>query len=510
MMATSEHAKVFLSRLLEGVTVVGDIPAIEVTGIAMDSRQLTRGDVFLACAGYRSHGMDFLSQAIDAGACAILADVTPEWLPEKITEISDSSGIPIIAVSGLGDAVSRIAGRFYGNPSRSFPVIGITGTNGKTSCSQFIANAFEGSRKVAVLGTLGNGFPGELLPTTHTTMDPVSVQASLALLQSRRAEMVAMEVSSHALQQGRVADVAFDMAVLTNFSRDHLDYHGTMADYASAKSLLFKMPGLKSALINADDELGERLIEDLSTTPVRVIAYGTVNDELINESRVDAWIRADAIQALPHGLAFRIVSSWGDADAQLSLLGRFNVLNAVVAFGVMLECGVGFEQAVSSLAQLKTVNGRMEMFVAEHAPTVVVDFAHTPDALEQALQSLREHAPGKLVCVFGCGGDRDKGKRPLMGKVAEQMADRVLLTDDNPRHEEAAGIIQDILQGMSRPELAVIEPNRAEAIRKAIGDSGEGDVVLIAGKGHEAFQIVGDLKIPFSDQQVVKSVLEIS
>lgn len=507
MMATSQHIKVSLSVLLEGVDVVGVLPKLDVSGVAMDSRQLAGGDVFLACAGYRSHGLDYLQQAFDAGVEVVLADVTSEWLPEKIEALSEKSPVPVIAVSGLGESASLIAGRFYGNPSHELPVIGITGTNGKTSCSQFIANAFEGKRKVAVLGTLGNGFPGDLIPSTHTTMDPVSVQAALALLKIQHAEMVAMEVSSHALLQGRVADVQFDMAVLTNFSRDHLDYHGTMADYASAKSLLFKMPTLKSVLINADDELGKRLVDDLATSPVRVVAYGeSVGRETAGS--VDAWIRIESVRTLPHGLSFTVVSSWGESNIALSLMGRFNVSNAVVALGVMLECGVDFNEAINNLALLKTVKGRMEMFNADGGPAVVVDFAHTPDALQQALQSLRGHAPGKLICVFGCGGDRDKGKRPQMGKIAEQLADEVILTDDNPRHEDPVLIIKNILNGMSSPEAVLVEQNRSKAIRMAIRRAGEGDVVLVAGKGHESYQMVGDLKLSYSDQQTVQAVLE--
>ena len=508
MMAASQAINVSLAALLEGEDVIGNVPAIKLTGLTMDSRLVAEGDLFLACAGHRSHGLDFLAEAIAKGASVALAEVTPEWLPEKINKLSEQIGLPVIPVSGLSGRVSQIAGRFYGHPSRNFPVIGITGTNGKTSCSQFIANAFSGKRKVAVLGTLGNGFPDALRPTTHTTMDPVSIQASLALLKSQQAEMVAMEVSSHALQQGRVSDISFDMAVLTNFSRDHLDYHGTMADYASAKSLLFKMPGLKSALINADDEFGKRLIESLSTTPVRVVAYGSSMNVDFCRDKVDACIQVSAASALPKGLSFHVDSSWGSADVTLSLLGQFNVFNAVVALGVLVECGVAFDDAISGLANLKTVNGRMEMFGTAAQPTVVVDFAHTPDALRQALQSLRGHASGKLFCVFGCGGNRDKGKRPQMGEIAEQLADQVVLTDDNPRHEDSAAIIKDILQGMKAPQSIIIEPNRSQAIKLAIEMASVGDVVLVAGKGHESYQVVGDLKHPFSDQQTVRTVLE--
>jgi len=504
MMVASGAKQVSLSGLLEGMDVMTAVPDVYVHGIAMDSREIVRGDLFLACAGSQGHGMDYLQQAVANGASMVLADITTQWLPEKIASAASSVDVPVVPVTGLAAAASRIAGRFYGNPSHAFPVIGITGTNGKTSCSLFIAMAFADKRKVAVLGTLGNGFPGELTPSTHTTMDPVSVQAMLALLKARQAEMVAMEVSSHALHQGRVADVAFDMAVLTNFSRDHLDYHGTMADYASAKSLLFRMPGLKSVLINADDELGARLIRELAASGERVIAYGTA----VASAKVDAWIYAEDIQTLPDGLVFRVRSSWGEADVRLSLLGRFNMLNAIVALGVLLESHIDFNEAVERLTLLETVPGRMQMFTADNGPTAVVDFAHTPDALEQVLLSLRDHVSGKLICVFGCGGDRDKGKRPLMGAIAERLADRVVLTDDNPRHEMPEKIIREIQQGMLDPGLAVVVPSRANAIRQAIETAGHGDVVLVAGKGHEAYQLMGDLKVPFSDQQAVQSVLE--
>jgi UDP-N-acetylmuramoyl-L-alanyl-D-glutamate--2,6-diaminopimelate ligase len=505
MMAVPELNAISMIQLLNGIDVIGDVPGIGVTGLSMDSRQVKPGDLFIACAGYQSHGLEYLDNAIANGAEAVLAEVCANWLPEKINDLSENKGIVIVPVSALGESVSRIAGRFYGCPSLEFPMIGITGTNGKTSSALFVAQSFSGSKKVAVLGTLGNGFPGNLAPSTHTTMDPVSVQAALADLHQRKADMVVMEVSSHALHQGRVADVQFDIAVLTNFSRDHLDYHGTMADYAEAKSLLFKANSIKSAIVNADDELGQRLINELQTSPARVVAYGSAD---IDESSVDAWIRAVDIKLLPQGLRFDVLSSWGKAVVSLGLIGRFNVMNAIVALAVLLECGVEFDQAIADLQKLETVTGRMELLKSDKGPMAIVDFAHTPDALEQALTSLRSHTAGKLYCVFGCGGDRDKGKRPQMGKVAESLADVVVLTSDNPRSEEPSVIIEDIMRGMSKPDAAVVEPSRAQAIRYAINEAQAGDLVLVAGKGHEAWQVVGDLKVPFSDQEHVRSALE--
>ena len=505
MMAASEMNPVSLAQLLEGIDVIGAVPAIGIKGMALDSRRLKRGDLFIACAGYQCHGLEYLDDAIANGAKAVLAEVCSNWLPGKIETLSEEKNIVIVPVGALTEAVSLIAGRFYGNPSQALPVIGITGTNGKTSSSLFIAQAFAGTKKVAVMGTIGNGFVGDLKPSTHTTMDPVSVQATLADFYRRHADMVVMEVSSHALHQGRVAGVQFDIAVLTNFSRDHLDYHGTMADYAEAKSLLFRMNSLKSAVINADDELGQRLIAEMQTSPASVVAYGT---SVIDTSEVDSWIRADNIRMLPGGVQFDVLSSWGQASVSLALIGGFNVQNAMVALGVMLECGINFKQAVAGLQNLETVPGRMELITREQGPSVVVDFAHTPDALEQVLKSLKAHVDGRLYCVFGCGGDRDKGKRPQMGQVAESLADVVVLTSDNPRSENPDEIISDIKQGLESADKAITEPSRAQAIKWAIHNAGQGDVVLVAGKGHEAFQVVGDLKLPFSDQEQVRSALE--
>ena len=505
MMAASELNVMNLAELLSGIEVIGEVPVIGIQGMALDSRRLGQGDLFIACAGYQSHGLEYIDDAIANGAEVVLAEVCSNWLPEQIAALSEEKNIVIVPVGALTEAVSLIAGRFYGNPSQQFPLIGITGTNGKTSSSLFVAQAFTGTKKVAVMGTIGNGFPGDLKPSTHTTMDPVSVQAALADLYQRQADMVVMEVSSHALHQGRVADVQFDIAVLTNFSRDHLDYHGTMADYAEAKSLLFRMNGLKSSVINADDDLGQRLIAEMQKSPARVVAYGTAD---IDTDKVDEWIRADNIRMLPYGIEFELFSGWGQASVNLGLIGRFNVQNAMVALAVMLECGMDFNQAVDNLQKLENVPGRMELITKAQGPSVVVDFAHTPDALDQVLRSLKAHVEGKLFCVFGCGGDRDKGKRPQMGKVAESLADVVVLTSDNPRSENPDDIIEDIKRGLESADKAIVEPSRAHAIQLAINSAGEGDVVLLAGKGHEAFQVVGDLKLPFSDQEQVRSALE--
>ena len=504
MMPAVQSKGIYLADLLKGLDYIGELPEMALQGIAMDSRKVADGYVFMACAGHRSHGLDFAGQAADQGAAVILAETTAQWLPEKILQLGQRIDCPVIAVTELTEYASKIAGRFYQHPSRDFPVIGITGTNGKTSCSQFIAQAFTHIRKVAVLGTVGNGFIGELQPTTHTTLDPVSLQSFLFDMREQGAEAVAMEVSSHALKQSRVADIDFDLAVLTNFSRDHLDYHGTMDDYAQAKSMLFRMSSLNAAIINANDELGTKLIGELANTPLRLVAYGI---EVVEQSRVDAWIKASAIEANAAGLSFRIESSWGDEQVALPLYGHFNVLNAMVALGVLLECGVDFETAINSLKNLSTVNGRMQAFRSDAAPTVVIDYAHTPDALEQALSSLKAHVSGRLICVFGCGGDRDAGKRPQMGAIAERLSDAVVLTNDNPRSEKPELIIDQILKGMQHPAKTIIEMDREKAITETIKNAAADDVILVAGKGHEAWQIIGDQRLPFSDQACVRTAM---
>jgi len=492
-----------LSWLLEKENLNVDIPDIAVNGLSMDSRYIQPGDVFIACAGLQNHGLEFATQAATSGAIAVLAEITSEYLPETIRLLEKQLTIPLIPVSDLTERVSFIAGRYYQYPDRKLSVVGITGTNGKTSCSHFIARAFNGQQKVGVMGTLGNGYADDLQPSTHTTMDPVSVQAQLALFVQQQASMVAMEVSSHALLQNRVASIRFDMAVLTNLSRDHLDYHGSMADYARAKSLLFKMPGLKTAIINADDKLGQKLINELSVSSVNVVAFGRD----FAKSNYSQYLRAEKVQALATGLRVTLDSSWGQGEVELPVLGEFNVYNAMVALAVMLNKGMAFSVALERLQNITPVRGRMQLINQQHAPQVVIDFAHTPDALEQALSTLREHVQGNLICVFGCGGNRDKGKRPLMGGIAEALADHVIITDDNPRHESSADIINDILAGVKNQDNVIVEADRAKAIRQAVLMASEKDMVLIAGKGHESYQMQGDLKLPFSDESVARQCL---
>jgi UDP-N-acetylmuramoyl-L-alanyl-D-glutamate--2,6-diaminopimelate ligase len=503
MAAQATQPGIHLSLLLEDYLVVEPSQDVLVTGLTLDSREVRAGSLFLACSGNSQHGMNFFDKAVQAGAAAIVYEPTREWDQPRVDALSAGLSIPVIPLSGLSIQVSRIAGHFYNHPSENLYLVGVTGTNGKTSCTQYLAQAFSPDLHCAVIGTLGSGFHGEMEVGTHTTPDPVALQSRLAVLKVQGAEAVAMEVSSHALDQGRAEDLKFDVALLTNLSRDHLDYHGSMAQYAASKARLFSMPGLKAAVLNLDDPFGRQMLEQLPGT-VEPVCYGL-------ESHVQGasanWLVAESVQADSKGLHLRIRSSWGEGEINSSLLGRFNASNLLGVLGVLLYQGVPFTAALQRLSVLQTAPGRMEPFGGEALPLVVVDFAHTPDALEHALSALRGHAGGELVCVFGCGGDRDQGKRPQMGAIAARLADRVVVTDDNPRSEDGDAIVAQILAGMSDTSRVRVERNRAHAIESAVASSVAGDVILVAGKGHETYQQVGDLRLPFSDREKVVQVL---
>lgn len=504
MAARAATQQMDLGTLLSGIAAVPvGLARLAVDGLALDTRGLGRGELFLACAGTRHHGLDFLAHAAAAGVTACLGEPTPEWPVDRIAETSGKMGVPVVPVEGLSAIAGIIAGRFYGDPSKRLRVVGITGTNGKTSCSHFLAEALGASSGCAVIGTLGNGFAGKLEGTTHTTPDPVCLQALLARFADEGASAVAMEVSSHALHQHRVAGIGFDVAVFTNLSRDHLDYHETMESYGDAKARLFAVPGLRAAVINAGDAFGRRLLATLPAG-VRSVAYGVGEPE---PAGADHWLTATGVAITPAGLHLRLDSSWGPADLQTGVLGRFNAHNLLAVLGVLLVTGVSLGDAVARLCSLSGVPGRMERFGAPGRATVVVDYAHTPDALAQLLAAVREHCRGRLFCVFGCGGDRDAGKRPLMGGIAERLADVVMLTDDNPRSENGSSIVADILAGMERPDAVIVERDRARAIASAIGAAAEDDWVVVAGKGHEATQQIGDLALPFSDRDHVRLIV---
>jgi UDP-N-acetylmuramoyl-L-alanyl-D-glutamate--2,6-diaminopimelate ligase len=434
----------------------------------------------------------------------------------------------MLAVPALNEFAGAIASGWYGLPSEAMLTVGVTGTNGKTSCTQWIAATLTATRKpCALIGTLGSGMPGRLVHTGFTTPDAPQLQRSLAALRAAGAQAVAMEVSSHALHQGRVNGTAFDIAVFTNLTQDHLDYHGTFAAYEAAKARLFDWPGLRAAVINRDDEAGRRLIAHTHEGGLRTIAYGI--DGIDTTPAVapggDVMLLASNIHATPVGTAFRLStvvaevvkadfqSDWGQADIEVATLGAFNVSNLLAVLGALLAAGVPFAVALAELAKLEPVNGRMQRLggrLQNDEPLVVIDYAHTPDALEKTLDALRPIARargGKLICMFGCGGDRDMAKRPLMGAIAERLADAIVVTSDNPRNEAPQSIIDQIMAGMAHTAKARRVEDRASAILQAVRNAAREDVVVLAGKGHEATQEIMGKKRAFSDQDHARLAL---
>ena len=488
-----------LSVLLDDLAAVAPEADREIQGLCLDSRTARAGDLFLACAGGRGHGLDFVDQAVAAGVAAVAWEPVPGH-----DEASVERAVPAIAVPDLSARLGLIADRFYHEPSRDLFVAGITGTNGKTSCSRFLAQALDvPDAPCGVIGTLGYGIGTDLVPTGYTTPDAVAVHGLLDDLRGRGAKRVAMEVSSHALHQGRVNAVRFDLALWTNLSRDHLDYHGDMEAYAEAKARLFAVPGLRFAVVNLDDDYGRRLWQALPAG-VEAVGYGLDVETSDADARV---VRGHDPRFTQEGFSLRVTSPWGEGELRAGLLGRFNAGNLLGVLAALLVMGVPLAEALRRLAAVHTVPGRMERFGGGDKPLAVVDYAHTPDALEQALTALREHCRGKLWCVFGAGGERDTGKRPAMGAAAERLADRVVLTDDNPRGDDPTQIVVDILAGIRNPDATYIRRDRGEAIAFALGHARADDVVLVAGKGHEDYQEVRGRRLAFSDRELVARLL---
>jgi UDP-N-acetylmuramoyl-L-alanyl-D-glutamate--2,6-diaminopimelate ligase len=457
--------------------------------LTADSRRCQPGTAFFAYPGEKTDGRDYIGDAVARGASAVL------WEAKNFAWRSDWR-VPNSAVHGLKQRAGELAANFYGQPSHALWMCGVTGTNGKTSCSQWVAAALQASGTASgIVGTLGCGFPGALRDARNTTPDALELQATLAELRAAGARAVAMEVSSHGLAQGRVNGVRFACALFTNLSHDHLDYHRTMQAYAEAKAQLFAMPGLQAAVLNLDDAFGRELARRLAG---RVRRIGYAMDASLTDGATDEFI---ALQP-----SMEIVSSWGRARLVTRQVGRFNLANTLGVLGCLLARGLAFTDAVRLLAELPAVPGRMEQ-VGER-PLVIVDYAHTPDALEKVLSALKPVAAergGRLAVVFGAGGDRDPAKRPLMGAVAERAADRPIITSDNPRNEDPLRIIEAIASGMRG--AAPREPDRRRAIEQAVLDAAPEDVVLIAGKGHESYQEIAGKRLPFSDQAVARAAL---
>lgn len=465
---------------------------VKISCLVTDSRQIKSGDTFVAYPGGRADGRHFIEQAIANGANAVIWD-------DHHFVWNASWSVPNFAVHDLREQAGVIADWVYQQPSKSLSMVGITGTNGKTSCSNWLARCFtQLGKKSALIGTLGNGFPDALTPTLNTTPDAICVHGLLAKFVQQQAQVVAMEVSSHALMQGRVNGVHFDVALLTNLSRDHLDYHGDMESYAAAKRRLFDWKTLKTAVLNLDDAYGATLAGELREADIEVVGYGLHESSLHLAERLGLRMVYGAdLQMNAQGMRLQIRSSWGQALLQSELIGRFNAANLLGTLAVLLVSEFELEPAVKVLSQQRAVAGRMQTLGGNGQPTVVVDYAHTPDALEKVLQTLREVTAGKVICVFGCGGDRDQGKRPMMGLVASRFADVSMVTSDNPRSENPRTIIDAIVTAM--PNSYQVIEDRAQAIALAIAGANAQDTILLAGKGHEAYQEIAGVKYPFSD-----------
>lgn len=489
-----------LRVLLQDIVTIPHEQDCKISGLQLDSRQLKVGDVFVAIPGLQFDGVDFIAQALEANVAAVLHE-TPVDNADVLAEAQERQ-IPIIQIKDLQQQVGLIASRYYGYPSRNMSVVGVTGTDGKTSVSHFIAQAIRALGKPsAVIGTIGNGVLGQEEVATHTTPNAIELQSLFDRLRGQSTVNVSMEVSSHGLHQGRVNGVEFDVAVLTNLARDHMDYHKSMEAYADAKRQLFYTQGLRAAVLNCDDDFGCLLALELEDS-LPVYGYGFGDD--MHPSMVMR-VKGSDLKLKPNGLRFKVTCGGQSFDVRSSLLGRFNASNLLAVITTLLVLGLPLSEAIELVSQLEAVPGRMQM-VLGHC-SVVVDYAHTPQALEAVLKSLREHlkdGQGRLVCVFGCGGDRDKGKRALMGAAAEQNADKLIVTSDNPRSEQPENIVGDILQGLDRADDVLVELDRAKAIRQALCMAGDNDVVLIAGKGHEDYQLIGEQRLHFSDVEQVQ------
>lgn len=507
MNAALSGARPSLSR-----SATNALSTLAIRRLVSDSRAVQPGDTFVAFPGEVRDGRHYIGQAIARGAASVLWEKRgfawdPAWR------------VPNVGVLALRRRAGEIASQVYGRPSAKLWMIGVTGTNGKTSCSHWIAQSLTRTgRKCAVIGTLGSGFPGRLDAAPNTTPDALTLHGALREFVRAGARAASMEVSSHGLVQHRLSGVEFDVALLTNLTRDHLDYHGTMRAYRAAKARLFGWPTLKWAVVNLDDAFGAELASRIGDAGARVIGYG------IGKGRISgrfARVQGRNLRLGADGLSLDVFTPWGRAALSSALIGRFNAANLLAALAVLLASDTGLDDAVQALARVRALPGRTERHGGGRAPVVVIDYAHTPDALEKVLSALRETMSGrrdgakarksarvrepKLFCVFGCGGERDRGKRPLMGAVASRLADLTVITSDNPRGENPLSIIDDIARG-TRGEV-IVEPNRARAVRLAVHMARPGDIVLVAGKGHERYQEVDGVKQAYSDAAEVTAAL---
>ncbi|MBR9873869.1 MAG: UDP-N-acetylmuramoyl-L-alanyl-D-glutamate--2,6-diaminopimelate ligase [Vibrionaceae bacterium] len=486
-----------MDALLSSWVDCPSLASVLVSELELDSRRVQPGITFVAIVGHVVDGRKFIPSAVQQGANAVIAQACENKTHGTIELVDE---VPVIYLSDLDKCLSAMAGQLYRYPTME--LIGVTGTNGKTTITQLIAQWIEliGS-KAAVMGTTGNGFLDHLQAAANTTGNAVEIQHTLASLAEQGAKYTALEVSSHGLVQGRVKALSFAAGVFTNLSRDHLDYHGTMEEYASAKFSLFTQHQCEKAIINVDDEVGAAWAKDLSNS----IAVSLVPK---NEFTNALW--ASNVTYAESGITIDFGGMFGSGTLNAPLIGEFNAANLMLAFATLLSLGFDKQELLATANQLQPVLGRMELFQTDNRAKVVVDYAHTPDALEKALQALRVHCEGELWAIVGCGGDRDAGKRPMMAEIAERLGDKVVLTDDNPRSESPELIVKDMLAGLSKPNEAIIQHDRFKALSYALDNASSQDIILLAGKGHEDYQIRNGETIHYSDRESAMQLLGLS
>lgn len=467
--------------------------------LSLDSRAITQGDLFVAVPGHKVDGRNYIDLAVKNGAKVSLVH-TDE--PTKHGKVLVGSGVQIFFFQ-LQRQLSALAAQVYPLPAKRLKLVGVTGTNGKTSITQLMAQLLVSlDKRPAVMGTLGNGVWGDLVDSGNTTADPITIMAQLNDFDDQGVDLCAMEVSSHGLIQARVEAVPFDVAIFTNLSRDHLDYHGTMQAYGDAKKRLFNFPSLASGVINFDDDLGRQWLSGSNSG--KLIGYSIVGDNAAVRQRVAIYTKNNHFHN--QGVKATLVWPKGKGDIDSPLLGAFNLSNLLAALAGLYQLGFDMNELLKVVPNLKAVAGRMEQFTTENGVTLVVDYAHTPDAIEQALKALRGHCEGKLWCLFGCGGDRDKGKRALMAKAAETYADRIMITSDNARSESPDDIINDIITGLIEPDNALTQVDRELAIRLVVAAAKPGDLILLAGKGHETYQEAGGVRRDYDERALARDL----
>ncbi|TDJ62752.1 MAG: UDP-N-acetylmuramoyl-L-alanyl-D-glutamate--2,6-diaminopimelate ligase [Proteobacteria bacterium] len=492
MMAERTYDALSLSVLLDGIAVVNPHDDRDICGLCLDSRQIKKGECFVALSGARSQGAQLAHEAIAGGASAVLVEDVG---------IALSAATPVIAINGLRKELGRIASRFYGQPSSTLDIIAVTGTNGKTTIAQLCAQALKHLRGDAgYAGTLGLGRIGDLRRTENTTPDPIALQRFFAELNDHSCHAAAIEVSSHAIVQSRVVGTDIDVAVFSNIGHDHLDYHGSLEAYTRVKKSLFQYDGIRHVVVNLDDSVGREIVNELRADVCCWTYSSQSNADLDCKTR---HLYLSQFVGNRAGSTSRVATPDGDVEIKTPLIGDFNAQNLMAALAALMALGIEAVAAAAALSRASSISGRMEVIESgsPDAPLVIVDYAHTPESLARVLVTLRSMSKRRLICVFGCGGDRDKSKRAPMGRVAERGADKLIVTSDNPRGERNQDIVNEILAGMQMPRAVTVIHNRARAIEAAVDAAGADDIVLIAGKGHEVFQESEGVRSPFSDPE---------